>query len=472
MRQRTKIICTLGPASQDISTLEKMISAGMDIARLAFSHGSYAHHALLIKHLRQAAKKTGKPVAIMQDLQGPRFRIGTLKNTEALLLEDGEHVILVSQSLYDRLPRTAKQKKPSEKILPLNTATIFPRVQRGQDILINDGLILLMVEQTRGEKIYAKVHRGGRVENHKGINIPHLKNKTVSLTEKDKRDIVFGIKHDVDFITLSFIKDGRDIITLQKFLSLHEKRGQQKIKIIAKIECVEAVENFYNIIQAADGIMIARGDLGLELATREEVPVVQKQLARAALAASKPVIVATQMLESMMERPLPSRAETSDIANAVIDHCDATMLSNETSLGKYPVECVRRMRSTLVKTERSIFDDFDFTEHAFHTLPPPIFPQLQMLSASMHTPVILIGNTMEPVRILTSLRMERRLILVCNDVKIARQCTLYWGGEAYLVTSLKGLRPNLLLASLRKEKVLPKHGQVLMLNEQYVQIYP
>lgn len=448
-----------------------MISAGMDMARLAFSYGDSTYHALLIERLRQAAEKTGKPVAIMQDLQGPRFRVGILNDEDGLQLQDGERVILVAQSIYDQLLRENKQNGDLEKIVPMSTPSFFQRLQKGQDILINDGLIVLVVERTQGERIYAKVHRGGQMKSHKSINIPHMEHKAFSLTEKDKKDISFGIKHNVDFIALSFVKSAKDIRTLQEFLSSRKKRKQGKVQIIAKIEQREAIEKFDEILQAADGIMIARGDLGLELSL-EEVPVVQKQLILASIAASKPIIVATQMLESMIDRPLPNRAEISDIANAVIDHCDATMLSGETSLGKYPVECVRFMDKTILKTERSVFDDFDFTDHTFHALPTAISTKLQMLSTAWHTPVIVISNTLEPLRILASLRMERKIVLVCSDARIARQCMLYWGGEPYVVKSLHGAHPSTLVASLRRKRIIPARGGVLVLNDQYVQIYP
>lgn len=342
----TKIVCTIGPASQEKVMMEKLIHAGMNVARLNFSHGSHDSHAALIRNIRAVAKKIGQPLAILQDLQGPRIRIGDVAK-EGVGIKKGEIIALVPQKEYDV---NAQQKQ-----LPNQYNGLSRDVQEGDHILIADGVMDLKVMKTAQSAITCRVIVGGVVKSHKGINVPGVILKTPAITTKDKKDIAFGVAHGVDYIALSFVKDAKDIKRLRSLIQ--KERVSSRVGVIAKIERPEAVKKFDEILSEVDGIMIARGDLGIEVAA-QKVPVIQKQLIKKCIAARKPVIVATQMLESMIQNRRPTRAEVSDVANAVIDHTDAVMLSGESATGLYPLETVTLMAKTLLETEHSKYDNY------------------------------------------------------------------------------------------------------------------
>jgi len=342
MLKQTKIVCTIGPASEKQEVMEKMIQSGMNIARLNFSHGTYANHSKLIKNLRAASKKTGIDIGILQDLQGPKIRVGLLENP--LELKTGELIILT-------VDITSSGKSRDPKKIPVSYKNIVKDLKKGHRILMDDGLIELETQNISKKDIRAKVKIGGTLSSHKGINLPDSLVKLSSLTPKDKEDVKFGLKKGVDFISLSFVKSKEDILALRRLLP-----KKNPPFVIAKIEKHEAINNFDKILETVDGIMVARGDLAVEIPA-EQVPVVQKDIVAKCLRAAKPVIVATQMLQSMTENPRPTRAEISDIANAVIDHCDATMLSAESASGKYPIQAVLTMAKTIQNTEKSKYDD-------------------------------------------------------------------------------------------------------------------
>lgn len=347
--KKTKIVCTIGPACESQAILEKMIRAGMNVARLNFSHGTYAHHSKLIKNIRAVSKKIGQPVAIMQDLQGPRIRIGEV-NKNGVELTKGKRVALVPEKALDY----KLLSRSSAKILPIQYANLFKMVKKGNRILIHDGLIELTVHEVVKNIVYANVTRGGIILSHKGINIPGVNVKMPVITEKDKEDLKFGLKERVDFVALSFVASDKNIKDLRRLINKFQPKSE--VKIISKIERREAIKNFSKILEAVDAVMVARGDLGVEMPA-EEVPILQKQIIDRCIRAGKPVIVATQMLDSMIRSPRPTRAEASDVANAVIDHADAVMLSGETAFGKYPVESTRMMDKIIIETEKSAFDD-------------------------------------------------------------------------------------------------------------------
>ncbi|EKD63119.1 MAG: hypothetical protein ACD_51C00335G0002 [uncultured bacterium] len=331
MPQRTKIIATLGPASDSLYALERMLNAGMDIARLNFSHGSYEHFSQIIKNLRQAAKKTGKNVAILQDLQGPKIRVGKLPE-EGFPITKNQQVVLTTSLLHKKNEVPIQYKK-----LPLE-------VKKNDTILIDDGLIELKVVSTTINSITTKSLTNGVIKSHKGINTPNATLSAASLTKKDLADLKFGIKNGVDYVALSFVKSARDIINLRKHTDS---------KIIAKIERKEAIENMREIIEAADGVMVARGDLGLEIPA-EQVPIYQKEIIHLCNEYAKPVIVATQMLESMIENSRPTRAEISDAATAIFDRADAFMLSNETATGQHPLESIQTLAAVARAVENEL----------------------------------------------------------------------------------------------------------------------
>lgn len=346
----TKIVCTIGPASHTLPMLKKMIHAGMNVARLNFSHGTHEEHARFITTIRRAANEQHATIGIIQDLQGPRIRIGEV-DERGIELHEGERVSIVPQQQY--------HPNQDRKALPTHFTDLSHSVKPGQHILIADGELDLKVLRVTGVEIHTIVIAGGLVKSHKGINVPGASFSVPSITEKDKKDILFGITHGVDFIALSFVRNAQDIKALKSFLKRQEQKFPyaQRVGIIAKIERPEAVEFFDEILEHVDAIMIARGDLGIELPP-EHVPIIQKQLIHKCMYAGKPVIVATQMMESMTNHRRPTRAEVSDVSHTVMDHTDAVMLSGESAAGLYPLETVYMMSRTIQRTEVSIFDNY------------------------------------------------------------------------------------------------------------------
>lgn len=332
--KRTKIICTIGPASENSKILTKMIQNGMDIARLNFSHGTYTNHKLLIKNIRIVAKKMHKKVEILQDLQGPKIRIGELK--KPVTIKKNQAVVIGKNFDLD--------------------FDISTTVKKGDRILIEDGLMEIKVTGVKGKLITCKVINGGKVQSHKGVNLPDSKVKFPIITEKDIADLQFGLKNGVDYVALSFVGSDKDIIQMKKLIKKYLSTGKKKPLIVAKIERRDGVKNFNKILKQTDVVMVARGDLGVEMPDWD-VPVMQKDIIAKCRKARKPVIVATQMLDSMIRNPRPTRAEVSDVANAVIDRADAVMLSGESASGKYPVEAVMEMRRIIEDTEASPYDD-------------------------------------------------------------------------------------------------------------------
>ncbi|GAA4712051.1 pyruvate kinase [Brevibacillus fulvus] len=337
MLRKAKIICTIGPASESVETLKKLIEAGMNVARLNFSHGSHEEHEARIKNIRQAARETGKQVAILLDTKGPEIRTGTLA-VDAVELVEGNRITLTTEEVAG----TAERVSITYENLPED-------VEIGSTILIDDGLIGLTVEEIRGSEIVCLIKNGGVLKSKKGVNVPGVKIKLPGITAKDAQDIEFGIRQNVDFIAASFVRKASDILEIREILERHEA----VIDIIAKIENQEGVDNVDEILAVADGIMVARGDLGVEIPA-EEVPLVQKMLIKKCNELGKPVITATQMLDSMQRNPRPTRAEASDVANAIFDGSDAIMLSGETAAGKYPVESVETMNRIALRTEAEL----------------------------------------------------------------------------------------------------------------------
>ncbi|HPP16719.1 MAG TPA: pyruvate kinase [Dictyoglomaceae bacterium] len=341
MFRKTKIVCTIGPVSESEDMLRDLIIAGMDAARLNFSHGDYNEHGEKIRLIRKLSEELDKPIAIIQDLQGPKIRVGEVENNK-IYLKDGENIAL-----------TSKETLGNEKLLYINYPYLLQNINVGERILIDDGAIELKAIDKKDDKLICSIIHGGYLSNHKGVNFPDSTLKVSPLTEKDKKDVLFGIERGVDFIALSFIQRGSDILELKEFLELHDAR----IPVIAKIEKREAVNNFKEILEVADGIMVARGDLAVEM-SNEEVPLIQKRIIKETRISGKPVITATQMLISMVDNPTPTRAEVSDVANAILDGTDAVMLSNETAAGKYPIESVKMMD----KIARKVEEEFPFEE--------------------------------------------------------------------------------------------------------------
>jgi len=325
--KRTKIVATIGPATEDEKTMTALAKAGMNVMRLNFSHGDFAEHGGRIKTLQRVSQKTGKPMAILQDLAGPKIRIGDFYK-ERVQLKKGKIFTLTTKKIIG-----------DETKAYVNYRSLPREVKRGQVILLDDGKKRLEVISATQDKIKCKIIVGGETKGRRGVNVPGANLKISSITAKDKKDLAFGIKNKVDFVALSFVRNPKDIDSLRKLL----KEGKSDAGIIAKIETGEAVDNIDEIIERADGIMVARGDLAIEVPA-QKVPLLQKMIIEKCNHAGKPVITATQMLESMISSPVPTRAEVSDIANSILDGTDAVMLSEETTLGGYPVEAVNVMR--------------------------------------------------------------------------------------------------------------------------------
>lgn len=373
--RNTKIVCTIGPASEKPEVLKKLILAGMNVARLNFSHGSHEEHASRIETIRTCAKESGLHISIMLDTKGPEIRTGVLENGQISLRKDDSFILTTEKIIgnqekvsitYDRLPDD---------------------IYVGAIILIDDGLIELHVESINEREIYCRVIDGGVLKDRKGINLPKISTNLPAITEKDIADIAFGIRMNVDFIAASFVRKIEDVLQIRKIIQEYESN----ISIIAKIENQEGVNNANDILNVADGLMVARGDLGVEIPA-EDVPLVQKKLIAACNAAGKPVITATQMLDSMQNNPRPTRAEASDVANAIFDGTDAIMLSVETAAGTYPVESVEMMNRIAMKVESSLM----YKEQVNHTS-----SRQMTITAAMGQAVTKTAHTLNATAILT-----------------------------------------------------------------------
>jgi pyruvate kinase len=337
LSQRTKIVCTIGPSSNSTSVIEGLLKSGMDVARINFSHGSYTEHIRNISTLRHVAKQLDMPIAIMQDLPGPKDRTGKVKKGGAMLRQ-GEDFILTTRPVLG-----------DEHQVSVELPDMTKHVKPGDAIFLGDGVIKLEIRAVSSSDIKCRVVTGGRLADSQGINVPGISFGVASITDDDWVHLDFGVKHKVDFVAVSFIKKAEDILQVRRFL---QQRGATSM-LIAKIERREALENLDAIIEAADGIMVARGDLGLDIPI-QKVPIAQKQIIRKCNQFGKPVIVATQMLESMVDSPRPTRAEVTDVANAIFDGADAVMLSEETAIGQCPVDAVSMMAQVATETEAAL----------------------------------------------------------------------------------------------------------------------
>ncbi len=339
--RRAKIVATLGPSCSTMPVFRQLVRAGLDVARLNFSHGSHEQKAELIRMVRQVAKEEAKPICILADLQGPKIRTGVLVDHKPVLLEAGKELVI-----------TPRQIEGTAAMVSTVFTTLAENLERRSRILLSDGLIELTVTEIRGEDVVCEIINGGMLGEKKGINLPGIPVKVPALTEKDEEDLIFAIGQGVDSVAVSFVRTAEDVS--------HVKRRLAALKsdawVIAKLEKPQAIEHLDSILEVADGIMVARGDLGVEVPP-EKVPAIQKHIIKRAAEFRKPVITATQMLESMIENPRPTRAEASDVANAIYDGTDAVMLSGETAAGRYPVEAVAMMAKIVTETEMQIRND-------------------------------------------------------------------------------------------------------------------
>ena len=344
--RRTKIVCTIGPATASEERLEQLMRAGMNVARLNFSHGTQQEHAVVIERLRAIAARLGATIAILQDLQGPKIRTGSLQDKQPVMLIDSAPITITTRDI----PGTAAMISTTYKQLPQD-------VKPGDRILLNDGILELRVLDIHETEVHCLVVHGGTLGEHKGINLPGVAVSAPALTQKDRADLRFGVMHDVDYVALSFVRRPEDILEAKQYIhELQLERSEQKkknllpIPLIAKLEKPEAIARLEDILEVTDGVMIARGDLGVEMAA-EKVPLLQKHIISRCHELGLPVITATQMLESMVTNPRPTRAEVSDVSNSILDKTDAVMLSAETATGAYPIEAVQMMVQIARETE-------------------------------------------------------------------------------------------------------------------------
>lgn len=415
--KKTKIVCTIGPASESLETLEKLINAGMNVARLNFSHGDHEEHLARIKNIRKASENTGKLVAIMLDTKGPEIRTHNMKDDAVVTLTKGS-TVRISMS---EVEGTAEK-------FSVTYADLINDVNPGSNILIDDGLVNLQVtdiDHENGEIITTALNTGV-VKNKKGVNVPGVSVNLPGLTEKDKSDILFGLENDIDYIAASFVRRPSDVLEITEILEEHDK---MHVQIVPKIENQEGVDNLEEIIAISDGLMVARGDLGVEIPA-EEVPIVQKEMIRQCNAAGKPVITATQMLDSMQENPRPTRAEASDVANAIFDGADAIMLSGETAAGDYPVEAVQTMYNIAIRTESALVNQDAFALKAYdqedmtEAIGQAVGHTAKNLKINTIVAATESGHT---ARMISKYRPKADILAVTFSHETARGLALQWG---------------------------------------------
>ncbi len=416
-RPATKIVCTIGPASSSPRVLRQMIRAGMDVARINFAHGSYEEHSRNIKTIRQVSRRLGLPVAILQDLPGPKLRVGKLA-AEPLRLQRLDAITLTTK------PTTARGK------IPVSYPDLPRAVKKGDEIFLADGSIKIEVLRVRGGEVQGRVLNGGDLTSGKGVNLPRLRIRVPAVTKEDVEHLKFGLENDVDIVAVSFVQKAEDVRAARK---IAENLGQ-RIFVVAKIEKREAVQDLESIVQESNGVMVARGDLGVEL-NLERVPIIQKRIIHEANKLGKPVITATQMLESMVSSPTPTRAEVADIANAILDSTDAVMLSEETAIGNYPVEAVRVLDRVAQETERFLPKEITPQRRAWreHSQEDALAlaaceTALQISASAIVTPT----RTGQTARRVSKYHPPLPIIALTSHEKVQHQLLLSWGVHALL----------------------------------------
>ena len=414
MLRRAKIICTIGPSCNTEPILRDLMSLGMDVARLNFSHGTHAEHARNIARLRRAAKQDHRTICILQDLQGPKIRTGALEEHKPVSLKAGSRVTITSREI-----------EGTARVIATTFQDLAREVRSGGRILLSDGLIELRVLRVRGNDVECEVVNGGLLGEHQGINLPGVALSIPALTAKDRADLEFGLKHGVDMVALSFVRSAADVLMVKKLIAAHGG----DVPVIAKLEKPQALKKLEEIFEVADGVMVARGDLGVEMPP-EKVPVIQKYVIRRAADWRKPVIIATQMLESMIENPRPTRAEASDVANAIFDGTDVVMLSAETASGLYPREAVAMMAKIVVEAESNIAE-FMQPRRRLHrrlSIAETICESIAHAAEDLHMGAIAVftesGNT---ARLISKYRPQAEIYAFSHLQSVCNRMSLLWG---------------------------------------------
>jgi pyruvate kinase len=429
MQRATKIVATIGPASQDEDSILKLLKAGVNVARLNFSHGKHADHALVYSRLRQAAASLGRTISILQDLQGPKIRTGEI-NDGGVEIEVGQTLTLTTRNILG-----------SNQLVPIDFPQLLDSVRPGNRILLDDGNLELLVNQVHSDHVECTVVLGGLLKSHKGVNLPGAQITIPGFTEKDAEDLDFGLKLGIDFVAVSFVRQAADIEAVRQAIVQHSPN--RYIPIIAKLERPEALDNLEAILQAADGVMVARGDLGVEMSP-EEVPTAQKTIIEAANRWGKIVITATQMLDSMINNPRPTRAEASDVANAIFDGTDAVMLSGETASGHYPIQAVEMMSKIIMEAEEHIenwgrwqgkirptsdCDDTYFITQAARELAEDRYVEAITIFSRSGRTALLMSKT----------RPNLPILAFTPELDACQRMNLYWGVLPYLVPHVQSL---------------------------------
>ena len=448
--RKTKIVATIGPASADPQVLGKIIAAGLDVARLNFSHGDHASHQRTIDLVRRLAAEQGRTVAILQDLAGPKIRLGELP--QPLRLEAGREVALTPGSTAE------------PGVLPVDYPSLLEDVAAGQRILLADGLVELEVVEVSDQRVISLVKVGGEVSSRKGVNLPTSELGISSFTAKDQRDLEMGLAAGVDLVALSFVRSERDLAPLRERLN----HSENPPLLVAKIEKPQAVERLHEILAAVDGVMVARGDLGVEMPL-EQVPLIQKRIIAEARRAGKVVVTATQMLRSMMDNPRPTRAEAADVANAILDGTDAVMLSDETAMGSYPLESVEMMDRLCRATEGQVNSETLLKEELSHLLPAATAALSRAacwLSRDLKPAAIVASTTSGgTARLISRYRPEATLVGLTPDPSTCRQLALSWGVVPALVEPFSDIEEMTLRARRWVlEQGLAKPGEHIILT--------
>jgi len=412
---RTKIICTIGPSVNTREKIDALITAGMNVARLNFSHGTHEEHLAVIQLLKEARKKLKTPLSIMLDTKGPELRLRKIKNGE-IVLQPGQRWLLVKKEIIG-----------DEDRVSIDPPSILDNIPVGTVILFDDGYIRSHVVEVVPEGVAVQIHNGGIIKTNKGVNIPNVNLNLPALTDKDVSDLKFGCSNDIDIVAASFVRSAEHVLTIKKLLADEKK---DNILVIAKIENQEGVQNFESIVQVADGIMIARGDLGVEVPI-SQVPRLQKMMIRKSYLAGKPSVTATHMLESMIYNPRPTRAETSDVANAIYDSTSAVMLSGETAVGRYPVETVNMMKTIVQEAEADFDYNLFFEHHAsliYHDVPSAVtLATVKTAYSSNARAIFAFTNSGSTARLLSRLRPRMPIVALTPNEKSYQQMALHWG---------------------------------------------
>lgn len=429
MIKSTKIVATIGPASLKREVLEEMMKSGMNVARLNFSHSDHAWHEGAVKLLREVSASLNMPLAIIADLQGPRIRTSV---EEPFDVEEGEEIVM-----YDE---TGKPGKLGQS-LKIDQEGILPQLKTGQRVTVEDGKIVFELTEKKGETFVARALNSATIQNHKGMNFPGAGLKLATLTKKDEEDLPFVLEQKVDYVALSFVGSGSQVEDLRKRMSELITDEEYKPEIIVKIERRSAIANLDEIIDATDAVMVARGDLAIETES-SRVAILQKEIIAKSLGHAKPVIVATQMLESMMKNEQPTRAEISDVTNAVIDHTDATMLSGETAGGMYPIACIKMMASIIRETEESPFDDIveeleTSVQSKYVSVIRGVYSMARNRAASA---ILVVTHSGVTARLISHFRPEAPIYVAALREDVYRKSALLWGVDAYRFQNSKNER--------------------------------